>query len=265
MLHKAGVSGIPSTWAEFLDAAKALTSGDVKGMSLNAAQSEFYSAPWFMQNGVNYYDPEAEDTLVPHQAALEAMRFQHDLVYKHKVAPVPSQASDYTIPRKLFTAGRVGMIFTGPWDVAPIQEGNPDLRFHIGQALHHKKQGAPTAGSSMFVPKKAKHPDLAWDLIKRLTTLDVELQVTKESSQTMPRRSWAESEQVKNDPMLAPFGEGLKYASDYVADAARSGALLDLSDDFRRAWQQIMMQRAPVEDTLATFRRQAHGDLSRTQ
>ena len=83
------------------------------------------------------------------------------------------------------------MILTGPWDIKPILEGSPDLDWGIAQALTSNFQATSAAGTSMIIPRDASNPELAWELMKRLTTLEVELATTQEANMTMPRKSWA--------------------------------------------------------------------------
>ena len=92
MLSDAGVTP-PATWDELITAGKKLTSGNRYAIALN--QDPGYSVPWLLQNGVSDYDPASKQLLTPHSAALEAMQFQHDLIYKYKYSPAPTPSSDY--------------------------------------------------------------------------------------------------------------------------------------------------------------------------
>lgn len=251
MFSDAGISAPPETWDDFLAVAQELTGGDVYGCHLN--QDHSYATPWQLQNGVTIFEPDGPDFLVPRQAALEALRFQQELVHKHEVSPVPTVSSDYTAPRKAMAAKQAAMIFTGPWDIAPLQEAAPDLDFGVAQALRREKQSTIVAGGGMYIPKGAKHPDLAWDLIKRLTTLETELKVTEEQGQTMPRKSWAEDPQVQGEPLVKAFAEGLTYAEDWADQLRRTGKFGAVDEAKKATYQEIVLQSQPVEGAVNNF------------
>jgi multiple sugar transport system substrate-binding protein len=251
MFDKAGITKAPTTWEEFLDVAKETTQGSTFGFAPN--QNSDYSWPWNLQNGVTYYDPEKNVVPMDNDAAYEALQYQADLIHKYKVAPVPIASADYEGPQKLFSAKRAAMILTGPWDIKPIQDGSPDVKWSLAQDLTRKIQSTISAGTSMMIPKDAKNPDLAWDLMKRFTALDVELAVTKEASQTMPRKSWAEQAEVKSNELIAPFAQGLTYAVDWGAKLRVTGHWGEINDLYDKAYQEIIYQNQPASKSLKDF------------
>ncbi|MGH3327858.1 MAG: ABC transporter substrate-binding protein [Streptomycetales bacterium] len=260
MFAKAGLSAPPAHWDEFLEAARALTGEGVHGVALNALA--FYGWPWLLQDGVSYFDPGTKEVMLPRAAAAEAMQFQVDLVHKHKVSPTPVVTPDYSTPRKLLSAERAAMMISGPWDLAPLREANPDLDFGIHQALSNERQATAVSGTSLFIPKKAKNPDLAWDLIKRITAVDVELAVTEEADMTMPRKSWADDESIRSDPTLNAFARGLEYSVDWMEDLARSGARGPIDETWQSTYEGILIQGRPVEGMLKEFSASAQKALS---
>ena len=241
----------PTTWAELLTTAKALTSGGVHGIALN--QDPGYGWPFLLQNGVRNYDPASKGLLVPNDAAVEALQFQADLVHKHKVSPVPPPGTDYSGPQKMLSAKRAAMIITGPWDLQPIADTSPDLDLGIAPALRQKEQSTVQAGTSVFIPAKAKNPDLAWDLIKRLTTLDVERAATKESGMLMPRVSWTEQQEVQEAAHFKAFAAGFPYAVDTGAELRLTGKSGEITELFKTLYQDVVMRNAPAADAMQTY------------
>lgn len=260
MFADAGIDGPPDTWDDMLEMATELTKGNVHGLALNQVGS--YSRSWFLQAGGTLYDTDAKEFLSPHSAATRALQFQQDLCHKHKVSPVPVASTDYSGPQKLLSAKRAAMILTGPWDIKPIRTGSPDLDLGLGLPLKDKKRIAPFAGSGVFIPAKAKKPDLAWDLIKRLTALDTELALTKESGQTMPRKSWAEHPDITSDPLMQTLAEALQYTVDWGEAVAPSGKLPVIDDAYDKMYQAIVMSNRPVEAELQTFLKAAQAAYS---
>jgi multiple sugar transport system substrate-binding protein len=251
MFSKAGIDKPPATWDEFLTTAKALTSGSQYGFALNSDAS--YAWPWFIQNGVKWVDADQKKLLFDSPEAIEAMQFQADLIYKHKVAPIPVSAVAYEGPQKLFSAKRAAMIVTGPWDILAIQQGSPDVNFGIGQALTHKVQATSAAGTGLFIPKGAKNPDMAWELMKRITALDVELAATKEANMTMPRVSWGKDPAVQANPIIKGFADGLSYAVDFMLDLGRTGKQPAIQPLYNNMYADVIYKNTPASDAIKAF------------
>ncbi|HEY2176863.1 MAG TPA: sugar ABC transporter substrate-binding protein [Mycobacteriales bacterium] len=252
MLAAAGVKP-PATWDDLLAVGKKLTSGHRYAIALN--QDPGYSVPWLQQNGVSEYDDATKQLLTPHPATIEALQFQHDLIYKYKYSPAPVPSSDYSGPQKLLSAQRAAMIITGPWDILPIrQAGGVDLG--IAPPLMHKERKTILAGSGLIIPAKAKNRDLAWDLIKRLTTLEVELAVTKEAGQTMPRKSWTTQAPVKGDPLIGAVAQALPSGADWGQKLAATGKGPQVDDAYQTLYQSVAISgktpQGPMSDFLAT-------------
>ncbi|SDH04837.1 sugar ABC transporter substrate-binding protein [Nonomuraea jiangxiensis] len=258
MLRDAGLEP-PTTWEEFLAAAQKLTKDGVYGVALN--QDYTYVWPWLTQAGVTPYDPKTGKIMDPVADAVEALRFQADLVHKYKVAPVPVSSTDYSGPQKLFSAKRAAMILTGPWDLDPIAKTSPDIELGIAPPLKHKEQATQAAGVSMFVPAKAARPDLSWDFIKRITDLKVEQAATKETGMLMPRVSWADLPEVRSNEAIKVFADALPYAQDSSQQVRLTGQLGKWEEQLKVMYQQILIQNEPADAALAKFTQAAEGFL----
>ncbi|WDR01355.1 sugar ABC transporter substrate-binding protein [Devosia algicola] len=221
MLEEAGLDAAPTNWTQFRDFAMAAAKNGKFGFAPNQVASYYW--PWIYQNGGDYYDPKTNKVLFDSPEAAEAVQFVADLIHKDKAAPLPVAGADYEGPQKLFTAGRAAMILTGPWDVGPIRTGNPNLNWDIAPALTQKIQATSAGGVSLMIPKAAKHPDQAWDLLKRFVSLETELEASKANGMTMPRKSWAADADIQADPILGKFGQCLAYARDTTADLRLTG------------------------------------------
>lgn len=148
LFANAGIRPPPRTWsetwsfAEFLDAATALTNRDASGRVtqwgfVNAWVS-FYAAGLFaMNNGVRWSTPRTNPTHLnfDDDAFIEAVQFYADLINNHKVSPSASDQQSMS-NADLFSVGRAGMALGGHWryqtfdradgldfDVAPLPLG----------------------------------------------------------------------------------------------------------------------------------------------
>ncbi|MGQ9629493.1 MAG: ABC transporter substrate-binding protein [bacterium] len=259
MLRDAGLAP-PTTWDEFLEAAKKLTEGNVWGYAPNWEYS--YWVPFVLQNGGKYYDPATNKVLLDRPEAVEALQFFTDLVHKYKVSPLPDPAAGYEGPRNYFVAKRAAIITTGPWDIYPILTGAPDVKLGITEHLKRKERATAAAGTSLMIPSDAKYKDEAWELIDMLTRNEVEVAVTQKTNMTMPRKSWASSPAIQAISLIKPFADGLKYAVDWGAEIRLTGKSGGIGAKLQTAFESAMVGRLTPEKALIEFAREANRILA---
>ena len=261
MYAAAGVE-YPTTWEEFLAASQALTKDDVWGFYVES-NPEW---SWFWQNGVQQYDAETNTVGWGAEEAIEALDFVGSLIHKYEVSPLPTIEVIDTGPTKMFTAERVAMYFTGPWQVKPVRTGNPDLNWTIGQMLTRKRQATGMAGTNVFLANGSDQNALGWELIKALTSLPTELKVTKEAGMPMPRRSWGLHPDTANDPDMASWAQGLTYAvfdpalEDFDAEVG-----VAVGDLLSTAWQKVIFGEASAADALLEGAEEANQILAEAE
>lgn len=251
MFEAAGIKEFPTTWEELIDVAKKLTKGDVYGLALN--QEPEYAYGLFLQNGVKWFDPATKQVLAPADKAIETLQFMGDLIHKHKLARIPTAQAEAQEPQKLFAGGQAAIIFTGPWDIGPIRTANPDLKFAIAPAMSRVQQATSAAGASVFIPAKAKNPDLAWELIKELTSLETEKAATAEAGMLMPRKSWGEAAEVRANPIVEAYSQTLGYAADFTLEARSAGKQGKLYDPLKSLYHGVIMQNKPAAQAYEEF------------
>ncbi|WP_323012785.1 sugar ABC transporter substrate-binding protein [Devosia sp.] len=260
MLKDAGFDAPPTTWDEFMNVARATTKNGKFGFVPN--QVPMYHWPWIFQNGGDYYDPATNKVTYDSDAAIEAVQFLADMIHKDQVAPLPVAGVDYEGPQKLFTAGRAAMILTGPWDVGPIKTGNPNLNWDVAPGLTNERQMTVAGGVGLMIPASAKHPDQAWELIKRFTSLETELVASVENGMTMPRKSWGEQEATQADPVLNKFGQCLPYSREVTALLDPTGKTARVEEMFKSAMEDILYNNKPARDVLTQSAAEANAYLA---
>jgi multiple sugar transport system substrate-binding protein len=262
LLDKAGFPNPPKTWDDFLQVAKAVTTKDVWGYAPNSDE-ELALWPWFTQNGVRYYDPKTNRVGLDTPEAIEAVQFNVDLVYKHNVAPAPAIAGSVQSVDKMFTTGRVAMMYTGPWDVHPVQAANPAFEWRIGPATRKKVQATWSTGAWLIIPKAGKNKELAWDFIKRITSLETEVKTTLKNGMTMPRKSWAHHPDIQKDTVVAPFGTALaSYAINYNKLIGFTGKTAQIDNLLQAAWESAIYRKATPADALRELGQKANQILA---
>ena len=262
LLDKAGISHPPTTWDNFLQAAKKITTRDVWGFASNSDE-ELALWPWFTQNGVRYYDPKTNRVGLDTPEAVEALQFLVDLVYKYKVAPAPSIGGSTMSADQLFTTGRVAMIYTGPWDVHPILAAKPPFEWRIGPATRRKVQATWSTGAWLIIPKQAPNKELAWEFIKHITSLDTEVKTTLKNGMTMPRKSWARNPEIQKDALIAPFGTALaSYAINYNKLIGFTGKTAQIDSLLQATWEAAIYRKQTPADALRALGQKANQILA---
>jgi multiple sugar transport system substrate-binding protein len=259
-LKEAGFEAPPKTWEEFREVAIATSKAGRFGFAPNPVTSYYW--PWLYQAGADYYDPETNKVTFDSLEAARGLQFVADLIHKDKAAPLPVTGADYEGPQKLFTAGRAAMIITGPWDVTPIKTGNPDLNWAIAPSLTDKVQATQAGGVSLMIPAAAKHPEQAWELLKRFVSLETELAASKANGMTMPRKSWAASPEVQADPILSSFGQCLPYARDITATLRLTGRQARVDELLKTAIDEVIYNNMPATEVLAQYAAEANKVLA---
>ncbi|MGW1342004.1 ABC transporter substrate-binding protein [Kribbella sp. NPDC002412] len=257
--NKAMVDKAPTTWDEFLEIARSTTKDKLSGTALNADAS--YAGPFYSQQKVDFSQVAGKQFMMPADGARTALQFMQDLIYTHKVSPAPVATTDYSGPQKLFSAKRAAMFVSGPWDIGPIRQGSPDIDLGLAVPLTGAVQASSMAGAGLMIPTKARDPKLSWELLTKLTAVKTELAATKESGMSMPRKSWAADPAVAADPNLATIAKALAVVAKQDVQLSASGKAAQITELWKKAYQQMIIQHAPVEQTLAEFRKQAGAAL----
>ncbi|MGQ9627304.1 MAG: ABC transporter substrate-binding protein [Anaerolineae bacterium] len=89
----------PTTWEECLEAAKALTKGDVWGLGMyfgpSRATIELYFAPFIWHFGGELWDSKEKKATFASEAGIKAAKVLYDLVYTDKVTPEAAVGGTY--------------------------------------------------------------------------------------------------------------------------------------------------------------------------
>lgn len=179
------------TWNDFLETAKTLTTGegDNKVFGFGIPYFNFGLTPWLLTNSTYQLNDDWTQSNLDDPKVVESVQFVHDLVHVHGVSP----AVEGTDTTNLFVSGRLAMSGWGHW---PIQGflANDFKDFDVQYWPRN------TAATSVFgvggwgISSETPHSDLAWELIKELTSKET-IQATADVGVAIPaRRSVAESE-----------------------------------------------------------------------
>lgn len=162
LLDKAGVKP-PTTWAEWMEAARKLTSGDQYGLGL-AVEGTWPGQMWIplgVSNGGRVIDKTGKIVSDGPQMR-EALQFVTDLV-KNKVVPAATPTYKNNDVVQLFLLKKVAMMWYNGDLLQAIEQTNPNLRRTVGAVLTPVNKPGQTSrsflgGFGLFVFAKSANP-----------------------------------------------------------------------------------------------------------
>jgi multiple sugar transport system substrate-binding protein len=171
------------TWPEpFLSICQKLEKRDAKGKVIRWAYSESYLANYdnfLFSSGGAYVDDTDHPTRLTLDTpeALRGIQFLWDLVYKYKVAPLPTSVQTFSPGgsiEEMFMNGQLAMLDSGPWNTPKfLQDKNLDFDFVPFPAGPTGIKAWSTGGSAFAISKACKNKDLAWIVAKAITSDEV--------------------------------------------------------------------------------------------
>jgi multiple sugar transport system substrate-binding protein len=248
------------TWTEFLNAAQKLTirDGD-KTTQYGWAAGGWW--PWWMSfiymNGGAVLDAQGKPVFNS-PAAVEAIQFYNDLVYKYHVAPSPEDYANLgtNSPDPLFAQGLVAMSTTGFWGIGGLKDAT--FNWDIAPLFQNKQRATVVFGNGFGISKDCKNPEAAWKVIEFLTSVEGQTPIvtSKEDAPTnievlnsdaFLKQSWS------TKPInMAALGES--------ADAAFPLPLTpkwnEMNTIFDTNLGEVFANRAEVQPTMDTIQQQ---------
>ncbi|MEU6450578.1 extracellular solute-binding protein [Streptomyces sp. NPDC046979] len=225
----------PKTWAEVLDAARAIKE-KVPGVTpINVYTGKPAGEAATMQGfemllyGTNdgttdpLYDKDGKKWITAGKGFEDSLAFVES-VYKEKLGPEVSDALDpnfgTAVRGELLPQGKLGIALDGSWLPQDWLEGSghewPEWSKELGLAAMPTQNGqAPgkvsmSGGWAWSIPAKAANPDLAFDFVKTMQT--------KANAQKwyIANSGIAVREDVANDPAYTAAQPGIKFFTDLV-------------------------------------------------
>jgi multiple sugar transport system substrate-binding protein len=224
LLNQAGVANLPSTRAEFAEAAKALTNPDenVYGWVLplsmeqpNGIQNDVMS--WVWASGGSMLK-DGQPNLVGNEDVASAMEYIKGL-YDDGVIALGAFSMREQDKVEEFTNGRVGMMVDSLAHINLIRERNPELNFAI-TALpavegYEGPRGLPYASWGIGVAENSKHKEEAWKLVEFLMSAETNSSLSSIAN-AFPGNVNATPDFVKTDELFAAAFE--VFQSGYLAN-----------------------------------------------
>jgi multiple sugar transport system substrate-binding protein len=206
--------GATYTREQFISDAKALTSGDKKGLAIAPGIS--IPTAWATANGASGVNEDGELDLTNFDFVDEVQSY-FDLVSVDGVANAPEAADGSDVSQAAFTGGDAAMLLEGPWMYGTFDEA---ADFTMGVTVVPSTSGEAqgmTQGSGFGIAKNCSDPEAAFKAILAMTTTPV-LEAQAQSRGIVPSRpeavpAWAEG---KSPEAAAAVDALLENASAYI-------------------------------------------------
>ena len=197
LLAKAGVTTVPSTRTEFLDAAKKVSAlgGSVKGWALpldtavpNGVQNDVMSWLWASGGQMLTKDGKPNLTSPPVKSTVEYVKSLNDADKVEKS-----------------TNGQVGMVIDSLAHINLIKKNNPQLNFTVAalpaEDGYTDKRGMPYASWGIGISESTKHKAEAFKLVEYMMSQQTNAQLSTLAN-GFPGNKTAEPDFSKSDPLF---------------------------------------------------------------
>jgi multiple sugar transport system substrate-binding protein len=206
LLDKAGVTEVPASWDEVLEACGKLKEIGVNGFGVAGSQTtdttfQIWPFIWGSGSDVDHIDsPETVETLKFYETMVENQYMSTEVV-NYNSGDNANQ----------FIAGKTAMIVDGPWRLSSIQA---DAGFEFGVAkIPEGNAGFKTVlGGHNFAISNTGNVDLSWEFVKYMNRPEVMVKYSEAENYIPSRKDVAaESEYFAKEP-IRTFVEMQDYA-----------------------------------------------------
>lgn len=157
------------TWDTFLETAKQLTVPDERWGALiyhDTAYEQTFSVNNGLEGGI--YSPDGTSFTLADPQGIEAVQWATDLTCVHEVQPPWSQLQQDGAANQLFVGGRVAMMLATFGQVPYYQANVSDFTWDVAPVPAKVAQRQEGSLIVFCIPKDAKNPEGAWELLKFL-------------------------------------------------------------------------------------------------
>lgn len=179
VFEEAGIEP-PTTWAEMLEAAKALTTDTRAGLTMRVADDStvvFNWLPYMWMTGADVMDPETKTSLLDSQGVADSLQLYTDLMASGALNAKPSRNADEI---GILCEGETAMQVCGTWAISNIEMNYPDA--NIGMLPYPVQNEGDTTSSaaggwSIVVNAQSEKAQAAAELVAWAFAEDVQSMV----------------------------------------------------------------------------------------
>lgn len=148
----------PATWDELVAMGKKLVKRDANGQVVRWGLSiPSTGYPYWMyqclaiENGLELMNKAGNEVYFNRPESIEALRFWHDMAYKHEI--MQKGSTDWGTLRQQFLGGSTAMMWHTTGNLTPVRDG-AKFKFGVAMLPAHKRRGSPTGGGNFYIFKK---------------------------------------------------------------------------------------------------------------
>lgn len=213
IFEAAGIA-VPTTWAQFQDAALALKTSNPDIIPFPVAgDAEYLTYPWVWGAGGEVATKSGDTWTSGLDSAKSqaGIQFYTDLALKSGSSTAGATTWKETDILDNFAQGKVGMAIMGSWTPATIIEKNPDLEGKIGSfAIPGQDDGISPSmlgGSHLTMFESSENKDLAWEFMDLMTTGEFATEWATQSGYFPGETSALDATVADADEITKPFAE----------------------------------------------------------
>jgi len=241
LLRQAGVPEplATMTFAEFEALAKALTTPDGQRRGFVVPNSTWWTYGWIRANGGETVDVGNDGKArlsLDSPAVVQTVSFLSGLIEKGYAFPPRAADSHNGDAVALFASGAVAIHATGSWDLVALRRNLPGSNYRaalLPAGVTGTTPGSAMGGSSMWVPQKAEHRELAFEFMTHLTSDANALRLAKEEGR-LPARP-----RVFDDPFFTDRDLQVVLQQLKTARPPKLGAFDQPSEQFTTALEDV--------------------------
>lgn len=251
----------PKTWDELIEWSRAMTSGDVKGMTIASVATELAWSSWGLQYNACGHLPISDDwseSRATEPCMAEVANLYRTLYQDNLMPQQPKVGYTDAMP---YGEGEVAMMANGSWAVGQLKNDYPDVIENTRVAAFPSIDGdatKPTAtlgGWTLTIDAKSKAPEAAASFIEYLLAGDPQIMAeffeltgySKYTVRTSVDEALADDPEASSDPFMAVISEKI-----VPFGKSEPAYPFDISLAVGTALEGAMKNTASVDDALAT-------------
>lgn len=218
VFKKAGVEP-PTTWDELVQAGEKIKAAFPKMITFPVPGDSEYGVDPFIWGAGGDIATEKDGTWssgVDSAAAQKGISFYTGLATEHGFSSPAATTWDEADLSDAFSRGQVAMMISGSWTPGALIDANPDLKGKIGAFPIPGPDGGMSpsflGGSHLGIFETAKDKNLAWALVRMMTTGEFAQKWSEQSGFFPGTKSLLKKVQQQNDPLVAPFAKQMSEA-----------------------------------------------------
>jgi multiple sugar transport system substrate-binding protein len=256
------------TWDQFLQYNIKLTKAPERwGIALPGAKDpgfELRFSPFLWSFGGDYLTPDNKKSALNTPEAKEAFKFFVELYTKYKVMPPGVTSMNPQDVRTQLAHRKIAWEIGSGWTAPIVNAINPELKaFDVLDAvpLPVKKNKVTTIWlSSWVMSPNTKHPKESWELMKFITSKEMELNWFIKNRVTSSRKDVSEkAPEILKDKFASVIASQLPYGK----AVPQIPEWPEIVDTFTTAVQEAMTEMKPPEKALADAHERINGILAR--